>query len=211
MTRDHATAGARWDENYREPGYAFGTTANAFLVSQQHLLRPDMRALVPGDGEGRNGVWLAEQGCRVTTVDASAVGVAKAQKLAAERGVSIDARNADLLSWDWPVACFDLVASIFLHWSPQERRLAHPRMIAALAPGGLLLLEAYTPRQIEWQARGSVGGPSTADRLFTPELLRTDFAPFEIVLLEEVETVLSEGSRHTGPSSVVRLVARKQT
>lgn len=204
-----ATPGVFWDQRYKEPGYAFGITPNTFLASQRDRLRPGMRALVPGDGEGRNGVWLAERGCRVTTVDASTFGVEKAKKLAAERGVTIDARQADLTNWDWPIASFDLLASIYLHWAPGEREVLHARMREALAPGGLLILEAYTPRQLEHRARGSVGGPPDAARLFTPALLSADFAVLEITLLEEAEVVLAEGSRHVGPSSVVRLVARR--
>lgn len=204
-----ATPGAFWDQRYKDPGYAFGKEPNLFLASQRDRLRAGMRALVPGDGEGRNGVWLAEQGCKVTTVDASALGVDKAKTLAAKRGVTIDASQADLTNWNWPVGTFDLVASIYLHWAPGEREVLHARMRDALAPGGLLILEAYTPHQLEHRARGSVGGPPGAGRLFTRELLAADFAALDIALLEEAEVVLAEGSRHVGPSSVVRLVARR--
>lgn len=203
------TPGGFWDKRYVRPDYAFGTTPNHFLAAQRHLLRPGMRALVPGDGEGRNGVWLAEQGCRVTSVDASGLGVEKARKLAGERGVTIDACQADVTKWSWPVGTFDMVASIYLHWAPAERVILHTRMRDALAPGGLLLLEAYTPRQLEHRARGNVGGPPDAERLFTREMLAQDFTALEILQLDEAVVVLAEGTRHVGPSSVVRLVARR--
>lgn len=206
----HPAAGNFWDERYLGPEYAFGTEPNAFLAAQKPLLRPGMRALVPGDGEGRNGVWLAEQGLEVTTVDASGLGVAKARNLAAERGVAIEALQADLTTWQWPVGACDLVASIYLHWKPGLRERLHHAMLAALKPGGLLVLEAYTPNQLAHRAKGSVGGPPDVALLMTGAMLRSDFAAAEILSLDEIETVLAEGTRHTGPSSIVRLLARRR-
>jgi SAM-dependent methyltransferase len=201
--------GMFWDQRYGEPGFAFGEAPNAFLVSQASVLVPGGRALVPGDGEGRNGVWLASQGMRVTTVDASPIGVSKAQRLAASRGVRIDAHCADLATWDWPVGTYDLVVSIYLHFAPDLRGRMHAAMVAALAPGGRVLLEGYTPRQLVHRARGTVGGPPDPAMLFEPDLLRADFAGMTIERLEETEVDLAEGSRHVGRSAVARLVARR--
>lgn len=200
--------GAFWDQRYAEPGFAFGEKPNEWLAANRDLFQPGMRALVPGDGEGRNGVFLAELGLDVTTVDASSVGVRKAQALAAKRGVKIDAQAADLLAWQWPKASFDVVASIYLHWPSRIRPQMHELMMAALKPGGIIVLEAYTPRQLSHRATGSVGGPADIDMLFEPSALRQDFAGMEIRHLEEVDVVLGEGNRHTGRSSVVRLLAR---
>ena len=199
-----------WDQRYVEPGASFGTQPNAFLASQAGLFQRGQRVLVPGDGEGRNGVWLAEQGLMVDTVDASAQGAANARTLAAARGVMLNAVVADLTEWPWPVACYDAVVSIFLHLPHAIRPGLHAKMLAALRPGGLVLLEAYAPAQINHQKSGTVGGPQTLDGLFSTEILRADFSGATIVALTEVETRIDEGTRHRGPSSVVRLIARRR-
>jgi SAM-dependent methyltransferase len=200
--------GEFWDQRYREPGFAFGEAPNTFLAAQRSMFKPGMRALVPGDGEGRNGVWLAELGLNVTTVDASAIGVHKANMLAAERGVTIDAQQSDLTTWQWPTATFDVVASIYLHFPPEIRARMHAQMLMALKPGGHLVLEGYTPRQLAHRFAGSVGGPTDRGMLFEPNDLKSDFAGADILRLEEMEVTLDEGSRHRGRSSVVRLIAR---
>lgn len=194
-----------WDQRYAEPGYAYGTEPNAFFASQRHLLKPGMRALAVADGEGRNGVWLAEQGLEVLSVDASAVGLAKAQALARQRGVRIRTEQADLTRWDWPQAAFDVVAAIFIHFMPEHRARMHRAMLAALVPGGVLILEAFTPRQLEYRS----GGPPVREMLYTADMLRADFAPAEILLLEETLAELEEGAYHRGTAAVVRLIARR--
>ena len=198
-----------WDLRYTERGVSFGTEPNVFLASQVGLFRPGQRILVPGDGEGRNGVWLAQQGMMVDTVDASPAGVANARALAAERGVSVAAQTADLTAWDWPVAAYDAVISIYLHFQPHVRATMHGKMLACLKPGGLVVLEGYAPQQLEHRKSGSVGGPQDIAMLFTPEQLRADFAAAAIVSLVETEIDLAEGTRHRGRSSVVRLIARR--
>ncbi len=208
-TPPRPTTGEMWDQRYLGEGFAFGDQPNEFLRTAAARLKPGMRALLPGDGEGRNGVWLAEQGLIVTSVEASGVGVAKARELAARRGVSIDAVQADLEAWSWPEASFDVVASIFVHFFPEARVRMHGRMLRALRPGGLMILEAYTPRQLEHRKAGSSGGPPP-EMLFTKELLAADFATTDIIELAEVEIVLAEGKRHNGPASVVRLIARRR-
>jgi SAM-dependent methyltransferase len=199
-----------WDQRYETRGISFGTAPNVFLTSQASLFRRAQRVLVPGDGEGRNGVWLAEQGLVVDTVDASPIGVTNARALAAERGVTINAVAADLTTWPWPIASYDAVVSIFLHFPAAVRAAMHTRMIESLKPDGLILLEAYTPHQLAHHATGTVGGPQDTTMLFTPDLLRQDFSSLDIVSLEETEVILAEGTRHRGPSSVVRLVARRK-
>lgn len=202
------TTATIWDQRYREQTFAFGTEPNAFLASQRALFRPGQRVLVPGDGEGRNGVWLATLGLDVVSVDASEVGCEKARNLAADRGVRIDVRCLDLNHWDWPVGVFDAVVSIYVHFQPAERPVLHRRMYDALRPGGFVLLECYSPRHLEKRKDGSVGGPPP-DMLVTTDDLASDFRDAEIELLEDREIVLSEGVRHTGRSDVVRLIARK--
>lgn len=198
-----------WDERYAGAAFAYGEAPNAFLASLADRFPSGGRALVPGDGEGRNGVFLAQCGLRVETLDLSPQGVAKAHRLAAARGVTLQARQADVLAWDWPVATYDVIALLYLHLAAEGRRSLHARALAALKPGGLIVLEAFTPRQIEKQREGARGGPREAALLYEPEDLRADFAGAEIELCQEIEAELEEGTLHVGLSAVVRLVAIK--
>jgi cyclopropane fatty-acyl-phospholipid synthase-like methyltransferase len=193
-----------WNNRYAEPGYAYGTEPNAFLVSQRKYFKPGMKALAVADGEGRNGVWLAQQGLEVLSVDASAVGLGKAQKLAAERGVSIRTQQVDLTIWGWPQNEFDVVVAIFIHFPPETRARMHAKMYQALKPGGMLILEAFTPEQLKYKT----GGPPVKEMLYTAEMLRTELSEAEILLCEESLTNLEEGPYHRGLAAVVRLVAR---
>lgn len=194
-----------WDNRYGEPGYAYGTEPNVFLCDQSSRLPPGARVFVVGDGEGRNGVWLATQGHDVLSVDASPVGLAKARRLASERGVPLQTQEAELSTWDWPVSAFDAVVSIFVHFRPDIRARMHAAMLAALRPGGLLMLEAFTPDQLNYPS----GGPRDREMLYTPDLLRQDMGKGEILLLEELVTELDEGKYHRGPAAVVRLIVRR--
>jgi 2-polyprenyl-3-methyl-5-hydroxy-6-metoxy-1,4-benzoquinol methylase len=195
-----------WDERYSTDDYIFGTAPNVFLASQAALIRPGMQALSIADGEGRNGVWLAEQGATVHAIDVSPVALEKARKLAAARGVTLEIEQADVLNWRWPEAAYDLVVAIFIQFAPPPER---DRIIAGirrtLKPGGLLILQGYTPKQIEY----GTGGPPGAANMYTPELLREWFGDWDILHLHEHESVIREGSHHHGMSALVDLVARK--
>lgn len=192
-----------WESRYREAGFAYGTAPNAFLVAQQARFTPGQKVLLIGEGEGRNGVWLARQGLEVTAVDQSQTGLAKARQLAAEAGVSLQTVCADLAEWQWPVAEYDFVISIFVHFPPERRRQIHRACLAALKPGGTMILEGFTPEQLAHPS----GGPPIEAMLFTEALLREDFADADIELLESLETRLAEGQYHQGPAAVVRLIA----
>lgn len=119
-----------WDSRFAEKGFAYGTAPNAFLVSQKHLFRPGMNALAVADGEGRNGVWLAQQGLNVLSVDQSIVGIEKARRLAAERGVALHTLQVDLTTWNWPRDEFDVVVAIFIHFRPEVRARMHAAMVS---------------------------------------------------------------------------------
>jgi 2-polyprenyl-3-methyl-5-hydroxy-6-metoxy-1,4-benzoquinol methylase len=125
-----------WDQNFSATGFKYGTAPNAFLADQAHRLRPGSDVLVPGDGEGRNGVWLAQQGHRVTAMDSSRVGLLKVQALAAERGVAITTELGDLTDWTPEPVSFDAVVLTFVHLPPAIRAGAHRRLAAGLRPGG---------------------------------------------------------------------------
>lgn len=195
-----------WDERYAEPGWAFGSEPNDFLGEHAGALPARGRVLTLAEGEGRNAVWLAQQGFEVTGVDLSAVGLEKAERLAAERGVRIITRVADLERFDPGEAAWDGIVSIFAHLPAEVRRALHARLARALRPGGVLLLEAYTPSQIE---RGT-GGPSDAGKLMTLAGLRDELAGLTIVLGRELERDVIEGRYHTGRASVVQVVARRE-
>ena len=199
---------AMWDERYGGADYAYGFEPNGFLANQTAERVTDLAALVPGDGEGRNGVWLAAQGYAVDTLDLSEAGVAKAKRYAQTRGVTLNAVVADALAWDWPRAHYDLIALIYLHLVPESRKRLHALALAALKPGGRIVLEAFRPEQIERQRAGARGGPRDAALLYTIDDLRADFAAAELETLEAAEVDLREGELHVGPSAVVRLVAR---
>jgi SAM-dependent methyltransferase len=200
------SAADHWSERFSGAEYHFGTEPNAFLASQAGRLRPGMRALCVADGEGRNGAWLARRGLRVTSFDLSPVGVEKARRLAREAGVTLDARVADINRWDWDAARYDVVVAIFIQFaSPAERAEIFAGMMRALAPGGLLLLQGYTPRQLEYKT----GGPSVAENLYDQALLRASFAQLEILHLAEHDDVVREGKGHSGMSALIDLVARR--
>lgn len=195
-----------WDERFSQPDYVFGEAPNAFLARQSDRLKGYRTALSIADGEGRNGVWLAEQGLAVTSMDASPVGLDKARKLAEKRGVVLDMQLADIADYAWPDASFDVVVGIFFQFaSPPLREAIFSGMIKALAPGGLLLLEGYGPKQIEYKT----GGPRILENLYTEELLREHFASLDIVELRAYDAEIDEGSGHSGLSALVDLVARK--
>lgn len=194
-----------WDERFSSEGFAFGKEPNEFLAAQSWAFRAGMEALAVADGEGRNGVWLAQQGLNVLSVDFSAVGLEKAKQLARERGVDINTLDIDLLQWDWPRGVFDLVASIFIHFAPGDRERMHLAMLTALKPDGILILVAFTPHQLLF----GTGGPPQLELLYTPEMLRRDFAEMDIVELSESVVELNEGIHHRGLASVVCLLASK--
>jgi SAM-dependent methyltransferase len=199
-------ARAFWDERFSAQEYIFGRAPNRFLVSQFERLPAGARVLDVATGEGRNAVWLAQQGCQVLGIDVSPVAIEKARKLAAEAGVQVRFEVADVRQWDWPVAAFDAAVTIFIQFAaPSERGIVFDGLKRALRPGGVLLMQGYTPRQLEYKT----GGPQQAEHMYTQALLRASFSDLEIVHLAEHEDVLSEGSKHVGRSALIDLVARK--
>jgi cyclopropane fatty-acyl-phospholipid synthase-like methyltransferase len=195
-----------WDQRFDRDDYLYGTEPSQFLVAQSDRLPPGGRALVVAEGEGRNAVYLAERGLRVTAVDSSQVALAKAQRLAAERAVEVDFHAADLAHWQWEPEAYDLVAAIFIQFAdPGLRSAIFAGMQQTLAPGGLLLLHGFTPAQIAYDS----GGPPCAELLYTHELLRDAFAGMEILRLQDYELELQEGSGHAGRAALIDLVARK--
>ena len=195
-----------WDTRYAVDDYIFGTQPNEFLASQQHLLKPGQKALAVADGEGRNGVWLARHGLEVLSVDASAVAIEKAKKLAAQNGVEIETEVADLCAWEWGEKRFDVIAAIFIQFAPpDEREKMFRRLSRALKPGGYLILQGYTPKQVEYKT----GGPPQAENMYTEQLLRLAFSKMDIVHMRQHDDIICEGTHHCGLSALIDMVARQ--
>lgn len=204
-SRDAADPAAFWDERYAAADYVFGTEPNVWLVANSALLKPGMTALVPGDGEGRNGVWLAGHRLTVTSVDASPIGVEKARKLAAAHKVDMEIICADLRDWQPPQAAYDLALLAFVHTGAADRTAVHRKVGDALKSGGHLILEGFTPDHLGY----GKGGPKVEAMMFTEDRLRGDFDNFEILHLESLKTELPASDRHGGKAAVIRLLARK--
>ncbi len=195
----------QWQTRYSGPDYTFGKEPSAFLKSQAHRLRPGQRVLAVADGEGRNGVWLAEQGLDVLAIDFSPTALAKAQALAAERGATLRTELADVTTWHWPQAAFDVVVAIFAFVPAEQRQALFANFKRALKRGGLLLMQGYRPEQINYRT----GGPPDAARLYTRALLEAEFGDMTELDIREHDSAISEGARHVGLSALIDLVARK--
>ncbi|MBL0089478.1 MAG: class I SAM-dependent methyltransferase [Ideonella sp.] len=205
-TQPFADAAATWNKRFEGDGFIFGQEPNEYLRAQAGGLPPGGRALCVADGEGRNSVWLARQGWEVDAFDLSEVGVAKARQWALQAKVAVNYHVADGDQWAWPQAHYDLIAAIFVQFADppmRERLFAH--IVRALRPGGLLVLQGYTPKQLDYKT----GGPPILSHLYTEPMLREAFAALAIEQLRVYETDLSEGTQHHGRSALVGLVARK--
>ena len=196
----------RWQSRFAVPEYIFGTEPNAFLRAQAHRLPVRGKALAVADGEGRNGVWLAEKGLDVLSIDFSPNALAKAQALAQSRGVSLRTERVDVTTWAWPSAEFDVIVAIFVQFvGPEPRKRMFAGIRQALKPGGLLLLQGYRPEQLKYKT----GGPSQVENLYTRALLETEFAGFSDLEISEHDSLTQEGTGHVGMAALIDLVGRK--
>lgn len=195
---------AFWDERYRAEPDLYGAAPNAFLEEMRPRLPATGNALVPGDGQGRNGLWLAREGFSVVSIDQSAEATATARLAAEAEGLPLEARTGDLLDVAMEAGAYDVVALVYVHMVPEVRAAVHARCAAALRPGGHLVYEAFAPAQIDYRERYGSGGPGRADVLPGFEILAADFAALEPLLMEEREVVLAEGRGHAGPAMVMR-------
>jgi cyclopropane fatty-acyl-phospholipid synthase-like methyltransferase len=196
----------RWQNRFASSDYVFGTEPNAFLAAQRALLPARGRALALADGEGRNGVWLATCGLDVVLLDFAPNGQAKAAALARERGVAIATVLADVTTWSYPPEAFDVVVVIFTQFmGPIERARYFANIRATLKPGGLLVLEGYTPKQLAY----ATGGPKTVENTYTRALLEEAFGDFTDIMIREYDAELHEGANHVGPSALIDFTGRK--
>ena len=196
----------RWESRFAAPEYLFGTAPNAFVKSQAHRLEPGQKALALADGEGRNGVWLAELGLDVLSLDFSANALRKARALAALRRVDLRFQQVDLATWRWPTAEFDVIVAIFIQFAdPPFRQRIFGGIKTALKPGGLLLMQGYRPEQLNYRT----GGPSQVENLYTTALLEDSFSDFASVEINEHDSMVDEGGGHAGMSALIDFVGRK--
>ncbi|MEL6169874.1 MAG: class I SAM-dependent methyltransferase [Pseudomonadota bacterium] len=194
-----------WDARFEGEDYLFGTEPAIFVTERAGILADGSEILCVADGEGRNSVWLAEQGHAVTAFDISPVGVEKARALATRRGAKVDFHIAGIDDWDWSRS-YDSVAGIFIQFlSPEARPQAFSRIRDAIRPGGVLLLHGYAPRQVEY----GTGGPPFAENMYTLDLLHDAFAGWEVLHADDYDRHIDEGPGHSGLSALVDFVARK--
>ncbi|EKE68789.1 SAM-dependent methyltransferase [Celeribacter baekdonensis] len=194
-----------WDQRYDRPDYVFGTEPAAFLPRHLAELPQKARVLCVADGEGRNSVWLAEQGLDVTAFDPSAPALAKARALAQARGVAVDYHQAGIEDWDWDRP-FDLIVAIYIQFiGPEARAALFQQFDHTLAPGGRVMIHGYTPKQVDY----GTGGPGKVENMYTEALLATAFDGYDIIENRAFEMHVNEGHGHVGHSALIDFIAQK--
>ncbi len=194
----------KWDERYAQEGYLYGTEPNEFLKENFHKI-PKGKVLFLAEGEGRNAVFLARQGYKVTAMDSSAVAIKKARRLAQKNDVSITTFVAGLEDFDLGKGQWDGIVSIFCHLPPALRKDVHVRIIRALKKGGVLLAEAYTPDQLKYKT----GGPPVKELLVDLSMLKNELQSLRLVHALETVREIHEGKLHFGKGAVVQIIAVK--
>lgn len=199
------TAMNKWDSRYSEKGFAYGVAPNDFLKQNVEKFPKGGKLLCLAEGEGRNAVFLARQGFEIVAVDSSTVGLEKAQKMALTEKVKITTIVADLAEFIFEENNFDGVVSIFCHLPPPLRKRVNNEIIRCLKPGGILLLEAYTPKQLEYKT----GGPKNPELMLSLDTLQDEFSELAPLHSIELEREINEGHLHTGLGAVVQFIAEK--
>jgi SAM-dependent methyltransferase len=195
---------AFWNDRYAVAGHVYGESPNAFVAEVARQI-PTGPVLCLAEGEGRNAVYLATLGHRVTAVDQSEVGLAKARRLAEARGVEIETLVTDLTDYAIAVGAWAGMVATFAHLPPVLRRRIHHEAVAGLRPGGVFILEAYTPAQLAF----GTGGPKSPELLMTLPVLRDELSGLELLIGREIEREVIEGDGHTGRGAVVQILARR--
>lgn len=195
-----------WEDRFATPDYLFGTEPASFLRRHADWFQPGLSVLSVAEGEGRNAVFLAERGLRVRGLEYAPSAIAKAHRLAADRGVSIDMVQADVMTHDWAAESRDVVIGIFIQFAPPaDRARLFAGMAQAVRPGGLILLHGYRPEQV---ALGT-GGPKDPAHMYTDALLRDAYPGWDVLLSDSYDAMLSEGTGHVGRSALIDFIARK--
>jgi 2-polyprenyl-3-methyl-5-hydroxy-6-metoxy-1,4-benzoquinol methylase len=207
MTTAFSDGADFWNKRFDTPDYIFGKAPNEYLeIQAKHHLKQRDSVLCVADGEGRNSVWLAKQGMRVDAFDLSDIALKKAIALAQEEAVQVQFSLASSDTWVWQPNHYDAVVGIFIQFAdPVMRVRLFAQMISTLRPGGILIIQGYTPKQLEFKT----GGPSILEHLYTEDMIRDLIGDLEPIDLCVYEKALSEGPKHTGMSALLGLVARK--
>ena len=193
-----------WNDRYKQEEMVYGSEPNVFFKEQLEKLKPG-KLLLPAEGEGRNAVFAATNGWQVLAFDYSEAGRAKAQKLAEQKGVKLNYEIAEADAYELEAESIDAIAFIYAHFPPATRQNLFGKAVKWLKPGGVIILEAFHPKQLAYTS----GGPKDEAMLYTADMLRSDFKGLRIDLLEEKEIILAEGAYHSGAGYVTRLVATK--
>ncbi len=193
-----------WNNRYAEQEYAYGEAPNKFFAEQLLLLKPGT-IILPCEGEGRNGVYAAANGWEVNAFDTSEAGRTKAVELAKKAGVIINYAIEDAAIVSYPEKSADAVAFIYAHFAPNVRKTIHQKAIGWLKPGGKIILEAFTPAQLQ----NTSGGPGDISMLYTEDIIREDFKELESAYIQTLQTILNEGKYHEGVAAIIRFVGIK--
>ena len=198
-----------WDERYSDSEYIFGVEPNDFLRDEFKRIQAGARVLCLAEGEGRNAVFLAQNGYQVTGIDSSKVGLDKARQLANDKGVTITTQVVDLADYEFGEQQWDAIVVMWVHLPTALRQHIHDQIAPALKRGGVLILEAYTQQQLTMDA---VGGPPASEkqRFGSLDILRDELAELQEVIGVEKTRMVSEGTRHQGLSAVVQFIAYKK-
>lgn len=200
----------RWDERYSKPEFAYGVQPNNFLKEQVEKLIVST-ILFPAEGEGRNAVFAAGLGWKVSAFDISVEGKKKALQLAEANHVTIDYQVGELQTLNYTPEQFDVIALIYAHFPAASKSLYHKTLDRYLRKGGLVIFEAFSKRHLEYIAKNeNVGGPKDEAMLFSIAEIKADFTDYEVIELVEKEIELNEGLFHNGKGSVIRFVGRKR-
>lgn len=200
----------RWNDRYSTDEFAYGEQPNNYLKEQLMQLEPGT-ILFPAEGEGRNAVFAAKLGWKVSAFDISVEGKNKALQFAENNNVSIDYQVGELQELDYKAEQFDAIALIYAHFPSAIKSTYHKTLSNYLRKGGLLIFEAFSKKHLDYLAKNEkVGGPKEIDMLFSIEEIRADFENYEILVLEEKEIELNEGLFHNGQGSVIRFVGRRK-
>lgn len=200
-----------WNSRYLQKEFAYGKTPNPFLKETLDNLKLSGNILFPAEGEGRNAVYAAKKGLKVSAFDYSDVGKNKALALAESENVEIDYQIGELDNLNYKENSFDALALIYAHFSPNQRKELHQKLGALVKPNGYIILKGFSKNNFKLRQKNpAIGGPPNIDMLFTTQMIQEDFINFDIIELNEVETELQEGEFHNGLASVIRFIGKKK-